>query len=612
MTATAAITATATMTKAHAPCEEIDNRLAYRIGYPMLPVLPVETLRPYGTPAIQDNTAFNMRINDILSNLIEFKIHGFVHRFPRGASPTGTLTFLVTSRHVLGSQAEWRMCVLELRRFIIEETKTQVAVEIVDRTVAFSSPIPKVIDFRQEDVITAASKLLPKVTDLIGQHQWISIDVLRWYFPYSYPAYQPAIVICARDASETLWWSDTLPKIRKVLEQAGGHLKVALLYLDSLTLMMDKLPDANMSSDAEPNTWPEPDPNITEGMYKSTGVTIGTSCGLKGSENSGTLGGAVQLNKDGKTYDCGLTNCHVLLADTNVDLKQPLTPNPRFGGMKAMSPSDQDHKFVSAKRKKGFKEAERLYKGYYREWCNVTEKEEDVGSKKDEKEVAWKRLKEAEDFGNRREMGTIFAASGYTTCSLGETTNDYGLDWGLIWLNPHCKINNVIPDLPKDASIPANTRIDTWMPIGIRDTYRVAKRGRTSQWTLGSIGPLLSKLKPFYLGLEDPSNMVQDTIRIGDVTHNNGPIVAHCIVAERKGKKDFMQRGDSGSLVLLAPKEGENDLGPAGTIVGLCYASNISTGGAYMMTMESVIESINKVTGGTVTMPKKYVPPASK
>ncbi|KAF2726676.1 hypothetical protein EJ04DRAFT_530063 [Polyplosphaeria fusca] len=195
--------------------------------------------------------------------------------------------------------------------------------------------------------------------------------------------------------------------------------------------------------------------------------------------------------------------------------------------------------------------------------------------------------------------------------STRETTNDYGLDWSLIRLHPHSKINNVLPDFPGDMSIPPHTRVDTWMPIGIREKYRVAKRGRSSQWTIGKIGSLRSVVNAFYLGPEDPSNMEKNTIKVdGKAIFNGMPTVAHCIV--RRDRKDFLEPGDSGALVLLAPKVGRKHPGPPGTIVGLCYASNLNTGGAYMMSMEAVIESINKVTGGTVTFPRKYVPPASR
>ncbi|KAF2728696.1 hypothetical protein EJ04DRAFT_590879 [Polyplosphaeria fusca] len=600
------MTSKTSMTAARAPCGSIDKRLAYRIGYPMLPILPVKTSSQVFTPVFRDQVSFDKKVKAILCKLVEFKIHGFVHRFPHGTSPTGTLTFLVTSTYGLRSQADWSTCVVELRELIFKETRTQTAVEIVDKAVAFRFPPPKVIDCSQEDIITAASKVLSKVVEMICQHQWISIDILRWYFPDSVPLYQPAIVICARDASETLWWSDTLPKIRELLYKNGSHLRVALLFLDSLSLMIDKPLDTD-----KPNTWQKPDAAIACTMYASTGVNMGASIGRKDSEHSGTLGGAVQLKKDGETYNCGLTNCHVLLADTEIGLEQSSPPDPDIGDMKVMSPSDKDHTYSLKKRGKEFKKAKTELNTCSWQWCEVIEKMDELQRIEKSKEKTEASLNEAKDYGNKREIGTIYAASGYTTCSLGETMNEYGLDWSLIRLHPHSKIINVLSDFPGDMSIPPNTRVDTWMPIGIREKYRVAKRGRSSQWTIGKIGSLRSIINSFYLGPEDPSNMEQETIKVdGKVLFNGRPIVAHCIVG--KGSRDFLKPGDSGALALLAPKDRNKHPGPSGTIVGLCYASNLSTRGAYMMSMEAVIESINKVTGGTVTFPRKYVPPASR
>ncbi|KAF2730621.1 hypothetical protein EJ04DRAFT_567562 [Polyplosphaeria fusca] len=516
------------------------------------------------------------------------------------------LTFLVTSTYGLRSQAVWIMCVVELRELIFKETRTQIAVEIVDKAVAFRFPPPKIIDCNQEDIITAASKVLPKVVEMICQHQWISIDILCWYFPDSISLYQPAIVICARDASETLWWSNTLPNIRELLYKDGSHLRVALLFLDSLSLMMDKPPDTD-----KPNNWQEPHAVIAHTMYASTGVNMGASIGRKDSEHSGTLGGAVQLKKDREIYDCGLTNCHVLLADTKIGLEQPLPPNPDIRDMKVMSPSDKDHTYSLEKQGKAFEEAETAFNNYARQWHEVIEKKDGLQTKKKEKEDAEASLVKAKEFRDKEEIGTIYAASGYTTCSLGERINDYGLDWSLIRLHPHSKINNVLPDFPVDMSIPPYTQVNTWMPIGIREKYRVAKRGRSSQWTIGEISSLRSIINSLYLGPEDQSNMAQTTIKVdGKVLFNGRSIVAHYIVG--KGSRDFLEPGDSGALALLAPEDGGEHPGPPGTIVGLCYASNLSTYGAYMMSMEAVIESINKVTGGTVTFPRKYVPPASR
>ncbi|KAF2741550.1 hypothetical protein EJ04DRAFT_583154 [Polyplosphaeria fusca] len=149
------------MTAACAPCRSIDKRLAYRIGCPMLPVLPVKTSSRVFTPVFQDQVSFDKKVEAILYKLVKFKIHGFVHRFPHGTSPTGTLTFLVTSTYGLRSQADWSTCVVELRELIFEETRSQIAVEIVDKAVAFRFPPPKVIDCSQEDINTAASKVLP-------------------------------------------------------------------------------------------------------------------------------------------------------------------------------------------------------------------------------------------------------------------------------------------------------------------------------------------------------------------------------------------------------------------------------------------------------------------
>ncbi|KAF2733702.1 hypothetical protein EJ04DRAFT_524237 [Polyplosphaeria fusca] len=586
----------ATTTTKHVLCGIIDERLPYRIGCPVLPVLPVEST-PAFTPVIQDKFSFYIQVQTILRKLIRPKIHGFLHRFSHNTSPTGTLTFLVTATYGPGSQAKWRTCVLKLRRLIINETKTQVAVEIIDTAVAFRYPPPKVI-LNQENVIIAASKLLPKVIDMICQYQWISIDVLCWYLPGVIPSYQPAIVICARDALDTMWWSNTLPKIRKLLYEAGGHLKVVLLFLDTLSLMICEPPDTD-----KPNTWPEPDTFIAQGMYEPNEPNMGTSCGREGSKHSGTLGGAVQLKKNGKTYNLGLTNCHVLLDDTDINLKKRLPPSPHLRRMKVMSPSDEDHSFVWKQRRAKLREVHRDHLQYSREWGEIPERQGIIDDLRGYEDSAWQSLAKAKDFRDKREIGTIYAVSGYKTCALEGITDDYALDWGLIELNSHSKICNIVPDFSGDRTVPPGTQINTWTPIGIKSQYRVAKRGRTSLWTTGKINTLPSTLNCFYLGPENPTNMAQDTIK--NIPFDKERVVTYCIIEDKEKKeKEFLKSGDSGSLALLAPLN-DSDPGPPGAIVGLCFASNLSTGAAYMTSMEMVVKNIEDVTGGTVTMPRR-------
>ncbi|KAF1949531.1 hypothetical protein CC80DRAFT_581087 [Byssothecium circinans] len=625
--------------------DRIDTRLPYRVGYPILPVLPLQTdhlgPNPYFA-RIMD------RVNEILfRHRISVDYWMLAHRFHKGATVANDdITVLIVSPYSEGCTESWVKTVEEIHAYLVE-SKLSFAVELIDRNIRWGLDVPQPIDSSDHDVLEASAVILPQVKDLIANYEWLTVDILRWYSPV-HKHHHPTIVICARDAAKASWWDTTLPSIQNVIASTQTELDVVLLFLDGLSLL----------SAAEGQSQ-RLDPSVISTLYGDQ-VPMGSSCGRGGSEASGTLGGKVLLEKDGECHEYGLTNCHVLLGDQ----RQDVTQGPTLWTV--VSPSDKDYKRVDKKFSKDLERAEealkktRIYHGLYQgiDKQSLSPKVQDR-VRREEEAVAFAeiRLKCARD--SSRDIGTIFASSGYTTCpaSFGYEEDEWekvaseytrpmdsnwALDWCLFRLKPGAEIDNRIFLTPtRSEHLAEGMEVTTWAHVHPRVNYKVMKRGRSTGWTKGKVSAVLSMQRsqngPPKMDPGAPT-MIRDHIK---GMYQDELIVAHCIVSESDAHNGmFMLPGDSGSLVLLdekdlrsparpdekekdvgspvRPDEKEKDLGgpvppdekdkePAAkataTVLGLCFALNDAAKTSYMIPMQLVVKSINEVTGGEVVHP---------
>ncbi|KAF2727873.1 hypothetical protein EJ04DRAFT_570004 [Polyplosphaeria fusca] len=476
---------------------------------------------------------------------------------------------------------------------------SKITVELIDKRFAPYLPPPMEIKSNQSNIIEISRRLLPTITSVISQHQWITIDILNWYLP-TYSSYHPTVIISARDTLDDLWWSTTLPNIRRIIKEAGSSLEVVLLFLDCLDISV-----------TPPTEYHPADLSMKNHFYDKQ-VAPGTSCGLMGSNTSGTLGGFMVVEKGGEQIQLGLTNCHVLLQDTKLNLKSTIRPCTTLEELNVVSPSDVDHEVVTCEIQGCIAdESERL-----EELEQAYGEEELPQSVKNRMERHRIKLKPKQSDLNKvmshdRLLGTIFATSGFTTWPPADQTNtsspiSWGLDWCLIRLGDKVRLSNLSESLPEDVEI-KRIPISFWARVDPAKTYAVIKRGRTTAWTKGVISAIDSSINPgngLHQLRRGESTIFHDTI---NPFFMDKTVMMHTIVSTSKGNPHFIQKGDSGSTVLLNEKaEGPQKI-PPGTTLGMVFATNRLV--TYMIPMEIVIKSIESVTGGKVVQPQEWTSP---
>lgn len=340
----------------------------------------------------------------------------------------------------------------------------------------------------------------------------------------------------------------------------------------------------------------------------------GTSCGLEGSKRSGTLGGLVVVEKCGERIQLGLTNCHVLLHGTELNLENTIGPCSALEKLQVVSPSDKDHEvFTSEIQNRVAIESRKLNaleQAYGEELLS-----DSVMKRMEEHRtlISGLQSKLTRATSHNRLFGTIFATSGFTTRSSishsGVSRNfhqllSWALDWCLIRLGSKVKLSSEPPEFPANKDIEVSSPLRIWKRVDPLANPHVKKRGRSTGWTRGRITAIDSSINP---GNGLPQLQLGKPTVIEEKIYNlfgNKIVAAHSVVSQEIGNLCFVQNGDSGSIVLFNENTEKPEEIPPGTILGMIYASNDLV--SYMMPMEIVVDSIEAVTGGKVVEPQEW------
>lgn len=210
--------------------EEIDSRLPYRIGCPILPVLPVETK----TPSIAFETYLpnfanhKQVIQDVLAEHgIPFRGLSFVYRLHEGVDLADRyLTLVLQSNYKDGCQGEWVEAVKAIRKHLVQSDISW-AIELIDEQV-FSNKLPVAPVLTEDrEFIEGWCRAYANVLHIIKDRDVISIDPLKRRFPAGDT--HPAIIISARDANDEIWRKETIPAIRQQLQVDNLEAEIVLL-----------------------------------------------------------------------------------------------------------------------------------------------------------------------------------------------------------------------------------------------------------------------------------------------------------------------------------------------------------------------------------------------
>ncbi|KAF2789345.1 hypothetical protein K505DRAFT_365686 [Melanomma pulvis-pyrius CBS 109.77] len=601
--------------------EEIDSRLPYRIGCPTLPVLPVETrTAPQAVATYIPNFNHHVgNIRDILTayNIEEYGI-SFVYRVNPGIVPTDRhLTLLLESWYEDGCQDQWVKAVAEIRRSLIP-SGIYWAIELIDIRALHRWPHIGPILSTDRDVIEGWSKVLPDFFTTIENRNWVSIDVLHREFP-GQSLKRPTVIISARDANDVTWWDTTIPALHQLLQANNFKIDISLLYQEGINLL-----------------WNEDSANsiILRDAYEYI-IYMGSSCAPLKSKGSGTLGGRIKLQGPSSVLELGLTNYHVL-EEALPEQPIPFAPVSDQSYGIAVTPSDNDHNAVVKAMQDYKKDLEKKLGQVSENFEYLTEDDPSWENKRDLIQELGIRIS-SEDSGIRRRknfprhIGNIYAASGYRACRtqryFAEESDHWALDWCLIRVDKSksisCELQDVPeipPEIPPPENQPGNAvlgsienkteappkpqyylrngdEVANYCSISAQKNYQVAKRGRTTGWTRGTISAIDSVVRTQDSGKPITKlSTIQKEFLQG--RFGGKEVFVHTITGTAKAPQ-FLEPGDSGSFILL-----NEDSTHRGSIVGLGFAANDVSSVSYMMPMDLIVQDIEYVTGGKVIDPQ--------
>ncbi|KAF2733342.1 hypothetical protein EJ04DRAFT_605559 [Polyplosphaeria fusca] len=193
---------------------DIDKYVPYRLGTAKLAPLPNKWKSLEGSlpPKVQEARA-------IAIEYLKDEPIAMLYIRHRGEERN---TVLILSSYAPALENKWRKAIEKLYECF--KHKEGLIAEIVDYHV-YNAPLPK--------SITTAEVDLHQVVALFDDHEWMTVDVLRWYSPVRQEDW-PTVVITARDAGKDSWWSEKIPVVEQFLKDQGLDLEVVLWFLDQL------------------------------------------------------------------------------------------------------------------------------------------------------------------------------------------------------------------------------------------------------------------------------------------------------------------------------------------------------------------------------------------
>jgi len=630
----------------------VDSRLSYRIGSPYpLPVLPVETERvAKNTEAFQSYQEHHDSILSILDQEdVAVIATGLVHRMHTGDAPSNdNATVIILSDAKKGSDVpvKWERAVCKIREFLLHKG-INIRVEIIDYQ-AYVGAIASPILHEHTDVIKGWGKATEKVFETIKNKKWLSVDILHCGLRDPV-GHSPTVVISAQDADDEDWWTNIIPIVRS---KAPGF-DVELRYATSV------LQPAANSDDQEGL-----ERTVTAKSYDKN-VWMGASCGPKeiGSGVTGTIGGALELSKNGETFNCAIT-CHHVLFDldgfprhnSHIDKAHWVYPLPpsraKDLNLEVGSPSDVDHQQLGRSN---------LHKIQIHSSEPLKEEQEWIKTANRTLGMVWA----SSGFRDSDTAGVIEPPTHRMACGWYAVGCRWALDWSLVLVDEERSIQFEIPAIPSPIAqemkhLKAGMIIKWWKFLDDYASYEVAKLGRTTGWTRGVISALPSYLNP---PIRDQSPEQQELPSIvskldrPNTFRDNGADIMSCaailppvaatdhwsklsegdvltylfrqpkppknpneslqqreeIAGESTVKiveaEDFMLEGDSGCQILYDEFEGPIDGGDKApdnnhaSVLGIGFATSNHYRISYMIPMEIIIRDIKLLTGADVMRP---------
>ena len=584
--------------------KEMDpGHVPYRMGWPTLAPLPMDTdidarWMISGSYQILHDVQDILIARGLLRGTTEFY---FAFRIPRDATEENDniahLTLLIRVDMLKHARHEIEDAIIKIRASFRDNSWTEdVQIECIDYRARHPSGMMSFPIRHDEYIIRRKWEAIsPDVLSLLSKHEWLSVDILHRGLIDDRQECSPTIVITTPTARDPKWFDIVVPSMMADIAKRAPDFGIELLC--GMTTLGAKR--RNSLTDSV---------NVSSYTKKAD---MGCSLGIANDDRGcSTLGGSVTLSGGVR---CGITSWHGVrdarldngnnLLSTNNIQTDPYavvsnTTNKAMGinnktltnvPQLMVSPATLDHHGYLEMLQRQIT----LYRTYAADGdleCKMLHKEKDEEHKK------------CESFDRR--IGYVYAGSGRRTIEATRYTSDldtgrskdkkealqpevvFPLDWALIRMDDTKKrdVTNSLPDVysTKTKLVPKQ-RCRQWSTFNVnKEEVHVAKYGRTSAWTAGTINACMIIIN------SDADEEISVAYGI------DAKSVGTCFgVVSNDERNDFCELGDNGSIVL---HEG------SGTQLGLLFGVT-GTGQGMFLPMDVVFEDIKRVTGKDVVRP---------
>ncbi|KAH6882796.1 hypothetical protein BKA58DRAFT_351961 [Alternaria rosae] len=573
--------------------EEMDpGYVRHRSGWPTLAPLPLDTVIEGVREMIPDEPQRLQDVQNILGSqglLTSGTSFLFAFRVPRDATEENDdaeyLTLLITV-DMLKHAHKVENALIRIRSSFRDRTSTDnVQIECVDFRAKHS--MWSFAIFHDDDKVREQwANACPSVLSLLDNHEWLSVEVLRRGLIDDRQKCSPTIVITTPTARDSKWFENVVPSIKAEIADAAPDFDIEILC--GVTMLGGRRRHRATE--------------VVDGSSFVKNIGMGSSVGIANDEKCcSTLGGSVTLSGG---IRCGITNWHCV-RDERLDNVISKTTNKALGvdnktlanmPQAIVSPATFDHHGYL-----GVLQDEIKLHGTYAAAGDVESKMEHK-----EKDEEYKMIEKFD-----RRIGNVYAGSGRRTVKANKYASDpntgrskdkmkalqatflFPLDWALVRMGNTTK-RDVINSLPNVRStktkLLAKQQCRQWSTFNVnKETVHVAKYGRTSGWTVGTINSCLLIINP------DKDEEISDVY--GFDAKNAGSCFG---VTSKDGQSAFIELGDSGSILLHDE---------SGTQLGLLFGVT-GTGQGIFLPMDIVIQDIKRITGKDVIAPSYVTPPA--
>jgi hypothetical protein len=594
----------------------IDASSEYRVGYPRLKTLPLRTVEGIILPMDHRDTVTRLLHDShvhVLRIEFAFRTHGHVLENDKR-------TILVTSDITVQGQREaWIAAAKSISQAL---ASFEHQLEIID-VQADKYILTKPILTNEISILNWWRRTRGAVLEAIRRQQWEAIDLAHRGIRDS--EMKPTVIITAMDTEDVRWYDNILPQVKNVVD---GTVNVELVHGHVWTGGEDNTEDEGEGVVSEARSEEESDYDSEVGVEAavdnssgdeedkkerrkdqrhaknneyiplyatkanfSGNLTTGVSFSTKAAKGTGTLGGLMEVAIGGDTLKFALTNYHVVFSDSTTHTKA-LPPHEVLSWKKpiiAVSPSDSDTRSLRHSLCREIRKLQiDIHDPTLKERATFDQRTRDrLDRLRKDRDGLREDLSSINSYD--RAVGTVYAASGTRDKDVEPISSKTGfafdMDWALVLLLGAQSLSAEIPTPPPHLNISRGAEISCWKRIEPETNYRIAKVGRSSRWTRGTI------------------NAAQSCIHIKNKTTSLAQVfggsLAFTLVSYERGEM-VISPGDSGSLILLDARED----GGTAAAVGVGFSGNEGSGVSYMTSLQMIIDDIEEVTGGKVTFPE--------